>query len=265
MSACSHKEQAMGPDEAARIGSEALTYAEIAKAAPAGMSEADSTAFVEAYVNTWISDRLIDRVAAAHIRDTEEIDRLTARYRRDLIMWEYRRMAVNADTALALKPEELRAYYDAHPERMRLDAPMVRGIYLKMESDDPALRTVRRLYASPDRDDIDRLEKVGLRGAIHYDYFRDQWIPAKQIITKIPKEINPSDLRKGYTLELDADGFTYLLSVSDVLPAGATMPYEAAEPLIRETLDALRRSELDAHLLRQLRDEAVKDGTLQVR
>lgn len=265
MAACSSDTAPAEDGMLARVGSHTLTLADVRKAAPAAMTQADSAAFAEAYINSWITDQLILQVASRHVRNTAEIDRLVEQYRRDLIMWEYRRMAVNADTALALKPTDLHAYYDAHPDEMKLDEPMVRGIYLKLEAGDPALSTVRVLYNSPRQDDIDRLEKVGLKGAVHYDYFRDQWIPAEQIITKIPKDIAMSDLRKGYTVDVEVDGFAYLLSVSDVLPAGATMPFEAAEPRIRETLDALRRTELDAILRQRLRDEALGDGRLQLR
>lgn len=262
IAACSDRGGDLGPNDLARIGTETLTCADLARSMPSGLSAADSTAFADAFVNNWITDRLIMQVAARHIRNTDEIDRRVEQYRRDLIIWEYRRMAVNADTALAISDADAHAYYDAHPELMKLDSPMVRGIYIKMESDAEALAEVRSLYASPDRNDIDRLEKVGLKGAIHYDYFRDQWIPARQIIDKIPREIKTTDLRKGYKLDADIDGFTYLLSVSDILPAGETIPFEAAEHHIRETLEAIRRTEADARIRRRLLDEALESGLL---
>lgn len=265
LGACSHKEPELKPGEIARIGGETLTETELMKATPAGLAEVDSVAFVDAYINSWIADRLISHEAARLIKDTEEIDRLTEQYRRDLIMWEYRNMAVNADPELQLTDDDIRGYYEAHPSQMKLDAPMVRGIYIKMESDDPELNTVRRLYASEQQSDIDRLEKVGLKSAIHYDYFRDKWIPAEQITTKIPAEINAGNMRKGMKYEFERDGFTYLLSISDLLPTGATMPVEAAEPRIRETLDAMRRANLDAKLLGRLRSRALENGTLQLR
>ncbi|MCM1309474.1 MAG: peptidylprolyl isomerase [Bacteroides sp.] len=265
LSACSHNDAELADGEVARIGGESLTDADIRAVTPAGLAEVDSVAFVDAYVNSWVADRLILHEAARLIKDTDEIDRLTEQYRRDLIMWEYRTLAVNADPELQLTDDDIKAYYEAHPGQMKLDAPMVRGIYLKLESDDPALRTVRQLYASPNQDNVDRLEKVGLKSAVHYDYFRDTWVPARQVITKIPAELSPSDLHKGLKYEVERDGFTYLLSISDVLPIGATMPLEAAEPRIRETLDAMRRTELDARLVARLRAEAVAGGRLLLR
>lgn len=265
LSSCSRSEQELAHGEIARIGGEVLTETELSRATPAGLSEVDSVAFVDAYINSWVADRLISHEAARLVKDMDEINSLTEQYRRNLIMWEYRKMAVNADPGLQISDADIERYYHAHPGSMKLDAPMVRGIYIKLESDDPELRNVRQLYASPRQDDIDRLEKVGLKSAIHYDYFRDTWIPAGQILSKIPADISTSVLTKGLKYEMEKDGFVYLLSVSDLLPVGATMPIEAAEPRIRETLEASRRAELDARLLSRLRADALASGALRLR
>ena len=264
MAAC-HKEQPLGDDAVAAIGGEILTADQVRRAVPAGLGGADSTAFAEAWINAWVNDRLLDHEASRHLRDRDDIDRRVADYRRNLIAWEYRRLAVATDSTLAPTDSAMRAYYDLHPDEMRLTDPLVRGIYIKLESKDPALATVRRLYASQKPDDIDRLEKVGLNSAVHYDYFRDQWIPFERIISKIPHPVDPSALRAGYKLDVEIDGFTYLLSVSDLLPAGATMPYEAAKPRIRQTLETLNSAALDAALLRRLRADAISSGRLQLK
>lgn len=264
MAAC-HKSRPMADDTLASIGGESLTLNELRKAMPAGLSDADSTAFADAWINAWVNDRLLEFEATRHLPKSADIERRVADYRRNLISWEYRRLAVASDPELAPTDSAMRAYYIAHSNEMLLEQPLVRGIYIKMETGDPALTTVRRLYRSDRSDDIDRLEKVGLNGAVHYDYFRDQWIPFERIVSKIPHPVNPSDLRKGYHLDVDVDGFTYLLSVSDILPAGAPMPYEAAEEQIRQTLETLNSADIDAALLRRLRADAIASGRLQLK
>ncbi len=264
MAAC-HKASPLPDDALASICGETLTLSELRKAMPAGLSPADSSAFADAWINAWVNDRLLEFEATRHLANAADIERRVADYRRNLISWEYRRLAVATDPELAPTDSAMQAYYSAHSNEMQLTEPLVRGIYIKMETADPALATVRRLYRSERNDDIDRLEKVGLHGAVHYDYFRDQWIPFERIVSKIPHPVNPADLRKGYSLDVDIDGFTYLLSVSDLLPAGAPMPYEAAEPQIRQTLETLNSADLDAALLRRLRTEALSSGRLQLK
>lgn len=262
LAACTSANTEAPADVVARVGNATLTHSDLAKAMPSGLSAADSTAFAEAYVRTWVSDNLITEIAVEHLSNVDEIDRMVEDYRRQLIMWHYRQLMVRSDTALAITDAQLHDYYAGHQADLKLTQPMVRGIYVKMESDSPDLAQVRRLYKSAKQADIDKLEKVDMHGAIHYDYFRDRWVPWQQIVTKIPAEIPTSGLRKGYTFELNKDGFTYLLSVTDVLAAGASMPFEAAEEQIRETLEALRLTELDALLRQRLYEEAEASGRL---
>lgn len=260
---CSRAPQ-LPDDILASIGTETLTKDEVRRAVPAGLSETDSTAFVEAWVNSWVNDRLLETEATRHLKNLDDIDRRVAEYRRNLIAWEYRNLAVATDPALAPTDSAMRAYYDAHSSQLRLQEPMLRGIYIKMETSDPALKTVRALYRSSKQSDIDRLEKVGLKGAVHYDYFRDQWIPWQRIVSKIPHPLDPSSLRKGYSLDVDVNGFTYLLSVSDLLPAGSTMPFDAARQRVASALETENAAALDARLLQRLRDDALESGRLKL-
>lgn len=262
LAACSSSAPEENPDVVARVGNATLTSQQLAKAMPAGLTPEDSTAFAEAYVRTWVSDNLITEIAVEHLGNIDEIDRMVDDYRRQLIMWHYRQLMVRSDTALAITDAQLHDYYDAHAAELKLQQPMVRGIYVKMESNSPDLAKVKKLYKSTKQDDIDKLDKVDMHGAIHYDYFRDRWVPWEQIITKIPAEIPTSGLHPGYTFEFSKDGFTYLLSLSEVLAAGTRMPYEAAEPQMREALEALRLIEVDAKLRQRLYDEAQAAGKL---
>jgi hypothetical protein len=251
------------PGVLASVGTEQLTAADVSQVMPGGLSEADSTEFVNAYIDSWIDDQLISQVAARNIANTAEIDEMVRNYRRQLIINEYRRLKLNEDPELAIPDDTIAAYYDAHRGELRLEEPMLRGIYIKIPSDAPHLADVKRWYRSNKTDDIDKLEKVGLSDAIHYDYFRDHWIPWTQIETKIPQAIPSTSLRKGGNFDIDESGFTYLLSISDYLPAGASMPLEAATPIIREKLTAMKRVEIDAKLRQQLRQQALIDGTLK--
>lgn len=264
VASCSGDHDRHNADIVAAVGQKELTASELRKAMPAGLSPADSAAFTDAFISTWISDRLISEVAARNIHNLDEIDRLTEEYRRRLIMLEYRRLKVSEDSTLLVTAPEIEAYYKAHGHAMKSSEPMVRGIYIKIANDANRLNDVRRWYKSPDTKDIEKLEKVGLTDAIHYDYFRDRWIGAGQIVNKIPADIRPESLRQGYTLELSEGGFTYLLSVSDMLPAGSQLPYEAAEPIIREKLNTSKKVAADALLRERLYREADDEGLIYI-
>lgn len=257
-------DNAFPADAVATVGNEAITHADIATAMPAGLSATDSVTFAKAYVRAWIERHLVEQVAAEEV-DMEEIDRMTADYRSELIMAQYRRaMAGQADGFFA--EDSLKAYFDTHKGDFRLERPLIKGIYLKVPDDAPNLNTIRKLYKSARPDDIDRLEKAANSSAIHYDYFRDTWVDLEQIETRIPIDFTSATLAKvigKHPIDVTSQGFVYLLSISDVLPAGSIMPFETARPLVQERLLALRRRAYDKKLMKDLYNQAVADGTVK--
>lgn len=266
LTCCKANDKAIPADTLARIGNDVFTRSDLQKSIPAGMSPDDSTTFAKAYLRNWIETRLVERVAANEV-DMEMIDRLTSEYRDELIMSQYRRaMAQQADNA-DFAEDSLRAYFEAHANEFKLERPMLKGIYLKVPVEADNLRQIKRLYRSDRPADMDKLEKAANNSAIHYDYFRDKWIDWEQIENRIPIDFDArtlADIAGKRYLETDAQGFTYLLSISDYLPAGTAMPYEAARPIVLERLLNLRRRAYDSRLRNDLYNRALDDGTLVI-
>lgn len=252
-------------DAVVRVGSKTLTIAELRRQIPGGLSKEDSAKYVRAYVASWVDTRLISEIAVDKV-DREEIDRLVEDYRDELIMNAYRRKAA-ARGPVAVSEDSVKAFYAQHGSEYVLDRPMVRGVYLKVPDDAPKLPTLRRLYRSRSRNDIDRLEKEVLNAAIHYDYFRDRWVDWVQIESRIPHDFSSDAqldfLRSKKNLEISSGGFTYLLDVSDYLPAGSPMPYEAAAAPIRERLLAEGRRKYDKALRKAIFDDALDAGKIE--
>lgn len=255
---CSHKEEK--PGVAARVGNKELTDAEVVAALPLGLSEADSIAFASDFIDHWIINELIGEIAAKNINNLEEIEKLTQEYRRSLIIDEYRRQKAAQDTSLSVTKQQIEDFYANHGGEMRLKEPMIRGIFIAISTASPQLPAVRRLYHSAKSDDIDKLDKIGLTEAVNYEYFRDRWLPLSAITGRFPGG-KPGVTHKGQNIEVNEEGNTYFLSISDFLPAGASMPLSAAEPEIRERLEAARQMEIDARLKHQLYEKAIKKGT----
>lgn len=251
----------------AQVGLESLTRDELAAALPAGLTPDDSARFAHAFIRNWIDTQLVESMAAEAV-DMDEVDKLVAQYRRDLIMRRYRDRMFATDGAAGPYSDSIVAdYYERHSADFVLDRPLIRGVYIKVPDDAPELAQIRRLYRSTRPADIDKLEKAVLGAAIHYDYFRDKWIDWEQVEARIPYDFgsNPADyVRTHRNLDVSLGGFTYLLEISDVLPAGSVMPAEAARPVVEERLTAERRRAYDAALRTRLFDSALSSGRLRL-
>lgn len=252
------------PDVLVAVDNAVLSRGALARMMPSGLTPADSTALARAYIRQWIDEQLVERVAAADV-DMDEIDRLTAEYRRQLIMAQYRRaMALKVSDGM-FSADSVRSYFESHKDDFILERPLIKGVYLKVPENSKSLALMRRIYKSKKPADIDRLEKEAPEAAFHYDYFRDRWIELEQIETRIPVDFGSDELRlisSHQQLDVEAGGYVYLLDVDDYLPAGSPMPFEAAEPLVRERLLTLSRLDYDRQLRAALLAAAVENGTV---
>lgn len=254
------------PDVLARLGKASLSLSDVRKNMPGGLSDEDSARFVRAYVNTWVDEHLIADVASGEV-DMTEIDRMVDDYRRRLIMSEYTRRMFRAHAA-TISDDSIKAYYEKYKGEFVLERPMVKGTYLKVPDDARNLRALRRLYRSDKPEDADKLEKEVLSGVIHYDYFRNRWVDWEQIETRIPYDFGATGdgwLASHRNLDISSGGFTYLLYITDVLPAGSPMPPEAAREQITTRMLNSDRKAYELKLLLDLREAAEADGRLYIK
>jgi hypothetical protein len=142
----------------------------------------------------------------------------------------------------------------------------VKGIYIKVPSNAEQLSEIRKWVQSAKADDIDQLEKYGLKGAMQYDYFVDTWIAWQSVADLIPHRFADPEtfLKPGYIFDTSYDGSEYLLHITDVLHTGTQMPLEYARDEITEALTDSRRESYDNNLLRSLYRKAVTDKKLKV-
>lgn len=257
-------QKAVQDDILVAVADSVLTLQDVVGRIPPGLESEDSIRLFNSIVDTWIGDMLLTDMAEANIPDMEKIDRLVNDYRRRLILGEYRRL-LKSDYRRKASEDEIRRYYEAHADDMRLEHPVVKGIYIKLASDAVQLASVREWVFSATRESIDKLEKFGLRDAVQYDYFADRWIDWNEIAQQIPFRFGDSDQFVATTrnFETTHQGATYFLHISEFLKSGDVMPFSFASPQIEEMLLASGRAESDRRMMESLFRKALADGTLR--
>lgn len=266
LTACTNTDEGSdGGNVLVRMGKSTLTLTELRAAVPAGLTPEDSTAVAQRYINQWIDTHLITDVVAPTIPDMDEINRQVEQYRLSLIEDAYRTRIYQKNRDDRIPEDTLKAYYEKSKGHLKLKSPIVKGAFLKFADDAPQLQEARKLYKSSNQSDIDKLEKLAYDGAVHYDYFRDRWIDWQRMMALIPSDFGADPLSYPSTnksVDLSADGFTYLLVITDYKPLGSEMPYEYARESIRDAILYDRQKDYDRALRSQLREEAIEDGKL---
>lgn len=242
------------------VGDSALTRAQVKRLIPEGLSAADSARMFDDIVQSWLERNMLVNMAGGNIPDLDKIDRMVEQYRLQLLANEYRR-AMARDHAAGVNADSVRAYYNTHPAEFKLQAPAIKGIYVKVSARAPQSDRLRAWMRSAKPSDIDQLEAYGLKGAMEYDYFGDTWVAWESIAERIPHRFADPDqaVASGPLIECEEDGSLYLLRILESIPSGELMPFDFAEAEITRQFMERNREAYDRTLLHSLYDKGRKE------
>lgn len=240
-----------------------LKIQDVERRIPSGLSEVDSAELFSEIVERWIESHVLEEVARENVMDLERFDRMAEEYRNRLIVDEYiRRMEeshrINVDEG------EIKKYYEANKEDLILNAPVIKGIYIKTSEEAPELANLRRWMMTATDSSVDNIEKFGMHQASQYEYFGDRWVDFNAVADQIPYRFYDADafLKTTVDFETSYEGSVYLLHISDYLPSGSVMPYEYASTLIAETMRGEKRKAYRDNLRKSIYRKAIKDGVM---
>lgn len=267
--ACQHDNAGLGDDALARVGDRILTCDEVMRSMPVGLGGSDSLSYIKAYVRQWIDTRLVSDVASKNVADMREIDRMVEEYRNELIIWEYRKRMFAEHKSEAVPEDSLAAYYERHKDEYRLEAPLLKGIFVALPRGSKYMAEVRRRIVSDDSSDFDRLERMSideeLRDEMKYEYFRDTWTDWNRISAWFPPSGRPKAprLSPNRPMEVTAGDRVYLLFVSELVKPGETLPLEIVRDRVTEHLVNEGRVDYDRRLKLELYQKALADGLIE--
>ena len=242
-----------------------LSRQELLDAMPEGLSPADSAEFADKYIRSWIDDELLYRVAQKNIPDMERIDALVEKYKRDLVIFEYRKRLLSERVDKEFDEQELADYYEKNSDKFRLREAILKGLFVKVPETAPNIAQLKKWYCSTKPDGVEKIEKYALKNVVIYDYFYDRWIPFEEVVNNIPYEFGKPEtfLKTHPKLEFNKNGYWYLLNITEYRVAGEVMPYDFAKPQIQEILANSSRLAFNRELEESLYNDAEKSGEIK--
>lgn len=259
---CSRKKQ--DEDILIRYGDSYITYRQVMDMIPDGIQAADSAAIFEAVLDNWVRDKVLADFAEERLYDTNEIDRKVRDYRNNLIVLEYlSRMKETRQPKI--DEQKVKEYYNTHRNELKLETPLVKGVFLKINSDTPGKDGLKKLLTSENPEDIDRLERDWLDKALQYNYFRDKWIDWETIKGMIPYRFGDPEkfLSETALFTTDYDDCSYYLAVSEWISTGELQPYEFARTWITDVLTQGELADYERILIRSLIEKSIKEKKLE--
>lgn len=261
---CGRKEQE-NEEILLRYGDKTLTYHEIVDMIPDGLTGPDSISMFHALVEGWIKSNVLSDFAEERLYDTNAIDARAQEYRNNLIVLEYLSRMRDSKTP-KIEESRVKDYYDRHRKDLKLEVPLIRGVFMKINSDSKGVEEIKKLLISDNAEDIDKLEKDWIDKALEYNYFRDKWIDWETVKTMIPHRFGDPDsfLKENNYVETTYGDCTYFLYIAEWLPSGEEQPYEFARNWIINVMTQGDLNDYEDNLVKSLVDKSIKDKKLQI-
>lgn len=259
------KKQRLPDDVLLRYGDKYVTYSEIVQMIPAGISPADSVLLFNALVDSWLKDEVISDFAEDRLYDIEKIDRKVKDYRNNLIVLEYLNRMRESRTP-KIDAAKVKEYYDLHRKELKLETPIVKGVFLKINTDIANKEEIKRLLSEDTPEKIDILEKDWLDRSLEYNYFRDNWIDWETIRGMIPYRFGDPDsfLRDNNYFETDYDDCSYFLKIAEWKGSGEEQPFEFAKTWIADLLTKVDLASYEISLVNSLIEKSINDNKLEI-
>ncbi len=245
----------------ARVYDSFLYDSDLVKVIPEDLNPADSSSFVQNYVNVWAKDQLMIYKAEFNLTDEEkQFEEQIRNYRNDLLKFAFLEKYVDDRLDTTITKAQIQAYYENNQDNFQLKENILRMRYISVPVDAPDIDVLKRLFRSRDSAKQEELVDYALSFARNFSLEDTSWISFNQFRRLIPiQAYNQQEfLAKNSYVELEVDNLLYLVTIAEYKIKDNTSPLLYVENIIRNILLNKRRLDLIAELEKNLLSDAIK-------
>ena len=243
----------------ARLGEHKLYLSDLEKVIPNGVSPEDSVNLANLYISSWATDMAFQDIAEQKLsKEEKDVSKELEAYRQSLLRYrfEQRYVTERLDTTVTVK--EVNDYYEAHKDNFTLERPIVKARFMRIATDSPNLKTIKKLMSSDDVADVIAADSLAYNSAQRYLDSSESWMDAVTLAGEFGKDyIEVFSKRNGKFIEIpDGAGNLCVAFIADMVKAGEVPPVEFCEERIKDIIISGRKHKLLTTLEQDLIEDA---------
>lgn len=266
--ACNSNTTTPPQDIVAKVHNYILTKEELKQNVATTSSIIDSINATKQYVKDWAKQKLLYRNAQINLNNTEELEKMVAKYREELYVSYYKNALVNKKLDTLVTQAQIDSFYVQNQSSFKLNEALIKFKYIHLETKSRRERNkIKQLFLSDELQDKEEL--LGEYSSILDYYFNDStWVSLEGVYTqKVDFPVLTSyQLSKTDRLTevKGKDGSIYYICVKDYLNRENTAPIEYVEPTIKNILIHKNKIQFFNQMEQILIDDAVKQKKYEV-
>lgn len=263
---CNNPKPEKNEEPIARVYDTFLYASDIAALVAEGTKPEDSAAIVDAFIESWIRQQLILRVAEDNLQTAmAKIDKQAAEYRESLVLYAYERqfLAENLDTVVVA--DSLNAYYQAHQQDFILPYDIYRLNYVVVPKSDKTADSVLYWFSRGVEKYRLPIERYCVVHADRFSLNADVWINTNDLFTLLPYDMYAGGkLRSKAPVSYSDTSNRYFALVKDYYTEGNLGPFEYFAEDIREIILNKRKKELLTATYQRIYTEGMKRENAEI-
>ncbi|MEA3452520.1 MAG: hypothetical protein U9Q83_11560 [Bacteroidota bacterium] len=263
---CNNSSEQESQQPVAKVFGEYLYYEDIAYIVPQEESEEDSAILIQTYINNWIQDKIMLHYANDYLKNQkDEIEKKTEEFKNSLLIHQFKKELIAANSDSTLDSDEIEAYYNAHYQEFKLSYSIIRGFLIKIPEDSDGIDSFKDLlYSNYDRDIDEIIIYINTVNGSFEDFTKN-WVDFPTAIMKVPVAVDNSNnfCKTHKYVEATENGVYYFLFISNFVTKGKIAPLEYAQDNIMKILQKEQSNAILDKFKKDKYAEALKSGDIE--
>ena len=246
----------------AKVGNHKLDRNQLQSYIPAGVSPEDSASLAASYIKAWAEDLLLLDMAEEQLSEEDkDVSQDLEEYRRTLLKYRYEQLYINQRLDTLITEEEIQRYYDANPDRFRLERPLLKARYMIISEDARSLKTLKQKMSSDDAMEVMEADSLGAYAAHKYADAADTWMDAITLAQELGTDYRTllSSIKKQFAEMPDGNGNLRIAYIVEMVPEGKPAPVEYVTERIRDLILSNRKHKMEKDLEQDLLEDALRN------
>jgi len=244
---------------AARVNDVYLYEDDINGKLPNDLSREDSILYRNNFIKRWATEQLLLDKAKINIEDkNEDIDKLVATYKRELLIDKYKQAVLQQELDTIITESDLDEYYNKNKNIYKLNENLIQLKYIYFSVDLKDKDDVIKMFKSNSAEDLDILVERELE-FFSFNFNDSIWVSYKLAELKLPILKKENKINKGQYIQKEDSLGVYLVAVKNLLLRNDIAPKSYVVPTIKQMILHKRKLELMKNIEQTIINDAINN------